>query len=115
MPHYKDQQNKIHFLDDELFEHLLPAGCQRITEEEAASALAPTAQELKARVQAQINALEAAPVFMNRFVREWSIKSAEKEALESFGLTPQQLYAANPGYKKIKDLDTQITALRGQL
>lgn len=35
MPHYKDAANKVHFLDDAAFEHLLPTGCIAITEEEA--------------------------------------------------------------------------------
>lgn len=39
--HYKDLQNKLHFLDDDAFVHLLPAGSVAITDEEAA-ALAPT-------------------------------------------------------------------------
>jgi hypothetical protein len=40
MPHYKDLDNKLHFLDDASFAHYLPAGCVEITEEEAI-ALAP--------------------------------------------------------------------------
>jgi len=35
MAHYKDLNNNIHFLDDEKFEHLLPIGCIKITDEEA--------------------------------------------------------------------------------
>lgn len=35
MPHYKDSQNKLHFLDDAAFAHLLPDGCVEITQEEA--------------------------------------------------------------------------------
>lgn len=37
MPHYKDQSNKIHFLDDASFAHLLPAGSVTITDAEAES------------------------------------------------------------------------------
>jgi hypothetical protein len=33
--HYKDSQNNIHFLSSTEFEHLLPAGAVRITDEEA--------------------------------------------------------------------------------
>jgi hypothetical protein len=40
MPHYKDLDDKLHFLDDASFAHYLPAGCVEITEEEA-NALAP--------------------------------------------------------------------------
>jgi hypothetical protein len=37
MPHYKDINNKLYFLDDAAFEHLLPAGCVQITDAEAES------------------------------------------------------------------------------
>lgn len=40
MPNYKDTDNKVHFLDDAAFAHLLPDGCVPITDEEALS-LAP--------------------------------------------------------------------------
>lgn len=35
MPYYKYPENKLHFLDDVAFEHLLPAGSVQITDEEA--------------------------------------------------------------------------------
>jgi len=35
MPHYKDTENNLHWLDDTGFEHLLPEGCVQITDEEA--------------------------------------------------------------------------------
>lgn len=35
MPHYKDTENKVHFIDDVQFEHFLPAGSVQITEAEA--------------------------------------------------------------------------------
>lgn len=35
MPHYKDPQNKVHFLDDVAHANLLPAGCVQITNDEA--------------------------------------------------------------------------------
>ena len=37
MPNYKDTNNKLHFLDDASFAHLLPTGCVTITAEEAES------------------------------------------------------------------------------
>lgn len=37
MPHYKDQLGKLHFLESEEFEHLLPGSCTRISDEDAAS------------------------------------------------------------------------------
>ena len=35
MPHYKDLNNGLHFLDDPAFVHLLPEGCVELTDEEA--------------------------------------------------------------------------------
>jgi len=37
MLNYKDQNNKLHFLESAEFEYLLPAGCVPITDEEAAT------------------------------------------------------------------------------
>ena len=35
MPHYKDAENRLHFLDDERYSYMLPPDCSRITEAEA--------------------------------------------------------------------------------
>jgi hypothetical protein len=35
MPHYKDTNNQLHFLDDASFAHYLPIGCVEITDVEA--------------------------------------------------------------------------------
>lgn len=43
MPHYKDPENKLHFIDSAEFAHLLPAGCVAITDAEA-EALRPVPQ-----------------------------------------------------------------------
>ena len=50
---YKDLENNLHFLDSTEFEHLLPAGCVQITDDEADSirlskAVPPTYSELRA-------------------------------------------------------------------
>lgn len=37
MPYYKSPDNKLHFLDSETFEHLLPQSAMRISDDEAAS------------------------------------------------------------------------------
>lgn len=49
MPHYKDTQNKIHFLDSPAYEYMLPVGSVQITDAEAyeLSHPAPTMDELK--------------------------------------------------------------------
>jgi hypothetical protein len=52
MPHYKDTENKLHWLDDAGHEYLLPTGSVQITDEEAESLRpqppAPTYAELRA-------------------------------------------------------------------
>jgi hypothetical protein len=51
---------------------------------------------------------------MNRFVREAMLLISVQQAA-ALGLTEPQLYAANIGYKRVKDLDTQIITLRTQM
>jgi len=56
--HYKAPDNSLHFLDDEAFFHLLPAGSVPITDEEA-EALRPVPQpDPKAEAQAYLNATD---------------------------------------------------------
>lgn len=45
MPHYKDTENKLHWLDDAYYEYLLPPGSVQITDEEA-DALRPQPEPL---------------------------------------------------------------------
>lgn len=71
------------------------------------------AAEATAAIQAQIDALERTSL-MNRFVREMSMLLSIQTAA-GMGVDEPTLYAANIGYKKIKDLDTEIAALRAQL
>lgn len=48
MPFYKDTENKVHFLDFDAFEHLLPAGSTKITDDEATDLQKPTTDQAKA-------------------------------------------------------------------
>ncbi len=52
MPHYKDTENKLHWLDDAQYAHLLPAGSVQISDAEADALKpkppAPTYAELRA-------------------------------------------------------------------
>lgn len=48
MPTYKDKAGKLHFIEDANFEHFLPDGCARITDEEANALSTPTIAESKA-------------------------------------------------------------------
>jgi len=47
MAFYKDTENKVHFLEDVAFEHLLPDGCLEISNAEAAAIQKPTADQAK--------------------------------------------------------------------
>jgi len=113
MPTYKDQQNNVHHLDDESFAHLLPVGCVQISEEEATVLTAPPHEPEKTKAKRQITEIER-ETLMNRAVREFMILSAEAQAAAQ-GVTPDQLYTANPAYKSVKDVDTQVAVLRGKL
>lgn len=44
MPHYKDTENKLHWLDSEEHENLLPAGSVKVTEKQADAIRAEQAQ-----------------------------------------------------------------------
>ena len=63
----------------------------------------------------QILALEAASM-LPRVAREFMLGAIELEgARQAPPITAEQLYADNIGYRKLKDLDSQIAVLRGQL
>lgn len=56
--HYKAPDSSLHFLDDDSFVHLLPAGSIAITDEEA-EALRPAPQpDPKAEAQAYLNSTD---------------------------------------------------------
>ena len=62
MPHYKDLNNGLHFIDDASFAHYLPAGCVEITDAEA-DALRPVPPE---PTYAELRAAEY-PSFADQF------------------------------------------------
>lgn len=113
MPHYKDPENKVHFLDSEEFEYLLPVGCIRITDEEAVILTTPLPVPESVLSLEKIAEIER-QTLMNRAVREFMLLSAEATAA-AHGVTPANLYLVNPAYKAVKDVDTQIAALRVKL
>lgn len=91
MPYYKDAENKIHFLDNEAFEYLLPAGSIEITGVEVAELqkLVPlTQEELLAQAKANRAAAyreESDPLFFKAqrgeaTMDDWLAKVAEIKA-----------------------------------
>jgi hypothetical protein len=47
MPNYKDTENKLHWLDDEAHEYLLPDGSVKITDKQAEKLKEPTSEQLQ--------------------------------------------------------------------
>lgn len=88
-------------------------GDREATPEEVAAWEASRIEPEKNKAKRQIAEIER-DTLMNRAVREFMILSAEAQAAAQ-GVTPAQLYAVNPAYKSVKDVDTQVTALRGKL
>lgn len=73
----------------------------------------PLPQDPKEQILCQIDAIER-QTLMNRAVREFMLAQAEQIG-EAAGYTPAQLYQVNVGYRKVKDVDTEIVALRAKL
>lgn len=73
----------------------------------------PPPEPEKDKAKRQITEIER-ETLMNRAVREFMLLSAEAQAAAQ-GVTPVQLYAANPAYKSVKDVDAQVAALRGKM
>lgn len=84
-----------------------------LTPEEIAARPIPIQEDPSAKVIQSIEQIER-QILMNRAVREFLLLSAEATAATQ-GVTPEQLYTVNSAYKKVKDVDTQIAALRSQL
>jgi hypothetical protein len=92
MAHYKDSSNKLHFLASADYEHLLPAGCVPITDQEAvdiriASIVPPTVQD-------KIHTLEA--TVTQRRLREAALGTAS-------------------GLEWLTEVEAQLATLRAQL
>lgn len=77
----------------------------------------PTPEEIaeatKQLIRNEIDELERGSM-IPRVTREFILVVMEKEA-KAANITSDQLYSANIGYRKLKDLDSQIRALRAQL
>lgn len=78
MPHYKDPENKLHFIDDESFAHLLPPGCVKITDEEAEALRPVPTIDRAAEIKAELAAIDMKSI---RALREGD--TARISALES--------------------------------
>lgn len=77
------------------------------------SSLIPSVEQQKQAIRDSIDSMEKTTM-IQRVSREFMLVMMEKEATDA-GYTLEQLYASNIGYRKLKDLDSQIRALRTQL
>lgn len=68
---------------------------------------------INAQIDAQITALEQGQL-LPRGTREFTLYCMVRDAQRDLGLTEPQLYAAQVGYRRLKDFDAQIKALRAQ-
>jgi len=122
MPIYKAPNNDTFRLDRAAQIDRLPVGCVEITEEELAQITASRrAPDPTSSPAAQIETLER-ETLLSRPVRDFMLLSMEQAAAQqgaTQGLTPAQsiavLRANNSGYRKVKELDEQIAALRALL
>ncbi len=119
MKHYKDAQNQLfaYEADGSQDDFILP-GLTPITDEEADALRASTPGPTPLQ---QIETLEREHL-LPRATREFMLAFMEATAIQQGagqGLTPEQsitaLRAGNSGYRKVKELDEQIDALRAQL
>ena len=124
---YFNVNSKVHVLPDGINpSDYIKEAFTSITEAEAIilqTPPPPTPQQQRDAIQAQINALEQAAI-ENRKWREYSISEMEKAAI-AYGATQvpawtsaaslAYAYSANIAYKKTKDADVAITALRTQM
>ena len=88
-----------------------PQGMTQLTDVEIAAWEAARAPNPKVAIQAQMDTLDPSPQF--RPLREFALAVAVQQATAA-GMTEPQLYAANKGYAKMKDLEDAIQALRTQ-
>lgn len=103
---WRNQSGQLYFGD-------CVQGDREATPEEVAAWEASRIEPEKSKAKRQIAEIER-ETLMNRAVREFMILSAEAQAAAQ-GITPTKLYDANPAYKSVKDVDTQVTALRWKL
>ena len=106
---YKAPDNSLHFLDNDSFAHLLPAGCVPITPEEAEALRPvpppPTTQDL-------LNKLDADNTLTQRNLRETVMLMAEAFKQVTNGAVD---LSTIPGVAKVYEVVAQAEALRAQL
>lgn len=95
MPYYKDPRNKVHYIDDDVFSHLLPDGSVQISDEEAES-LNPTPIPANPRISEIKAALAEIDAKSIRPIREGD--TSRLAALEAQAETLRQELRNAPAY-----------------
>lgn len=106
--HYKAPDNTVHFLDDDNFIHLLPAGSVPISDAEA-EALRPVHVPTPAEQLAQLDAQNA---LTQRNLRETVMLMAEAFKTITGGTVD---LSAIPGVAKVYQVEAEAAALRALL
>lgn len=99
-------------------------GMTRLTEAQRLAELAANQPDPALQVKGQIEAIETATK-MNRATREFMLEQVVRETARDYNLNLSDegvretvqagLYAGNVAYRRIKDIDDQIAALRAQI
>jgi len=115
MKHYKDPvTNEVYaYSADGSQDAYIKAGLVPISDAELTVLRAPIVAQQRANIQNQIESLERQQL-MPRITREALLSIILQQSIVP-GLTESQLYATDINYRKLKDLDVSIVALRDQL
>ena len=106
---YKAPDNSLHFIDDDAFAHLLPAGSVAITDEEA-EALKPVPPP--PTVQEQLAKLDADNALTQRNLREFILLTTEAiKAATNGAVDLGQL----PGVANVASVEARAAVLRARL
>lgn len=108
--HYKAPDNSLHFLDDDLFVHLLPTGSVLITDEEAEAIRAANTPEPTA--QDKLNALDEKNKLTQRNLRETIMLMNEAFKQITDGALD---LSAIPGVAMVYAVEAEAEELRAQL
>lgn len=112
MKTYKTPENQLYAFElDGSQDHLISEEMTMVTDDE--SQLIRSSVVHEPSPLEKISMIEAVSM-IPRVVREFTIAGLEREAALD-AVSPAQLYLANPGYKRLKDLDDEIAALRDLL
>lgn len=87
MPHYKDLNNKVHFLDSVDYEYLLPADCLKITDEEADILQAPQPPTAEQQKQQATNTIQAT---LDSKAKEFGFDSIHTAAVWTISKNPDR-------------------------